>query len=70
MRTFRVNFIKIEKDIDNKTGKEVGRKETSLGSVVLDDYGVSQQTYSLIAKAFRHAGESCQLADKVLVTQL
>jgi hypothetical protein len=44
--------------------KEKGRYLSRVGSVIVDDEGTNDD-FPIIAKAFRHAPESCRYADRV-----
>ena len=68
---YRITFFKIgyEKELDAKGKLVRSGKDEMLGSVVVDDTCVSNET-TLQAYAFRIAPEQCLLADKVSVRKV
>lgn len=69
MKNFKAVFYKVEKELDDK-GKEIGRKYSYLGSVIIDDSNVDNTNLTLIGKAYRHGGSVNLLADKVTLEEI
>ncbi len=69
MRNYKVNFYKVEKELNEK-GKEVNRKYSHVGSVTIDDCNVDNINLTLISKAYRHANNNLLMADKVTVEEI
>lgn len=68
MRNYRVSFFRVEKE-QNEQGKMEKTSESYLGSVVVDDHG-TDNTFTVTAKAFRHAPATFIHADKVKVEEM
>ena len=70
MSDYRVSFFKIgyEKNSDEKGKPIKSGKDDYLGSVVVDDEGMTSGT--ITGKAFRQAPEKCLLADRVKIEKL
>lgn len=69
MANYRVSFFKIERKVNEDTGKsEKTGDEDYLGSVVIDDTGTKE--FSLVAKAFRVCHSTCLYADKTITEKL
>lgn len=66
---YRIEFFKVEKDRDEKGKLKKTGSLSRLGDVVVDDTSVTD-SFPLVSKAFRHASEVCQTADKVVVHRL
>ena len=69
MKNYRVQFVRITKE-NNEKGKPVKTgEEEYIGEVQMDDTGTGKDL-TLAAKAFRRAAESHLMADKVIITEL
>lgn len=68
-RNYKIAFFKIERE-QNEKGKLVKTgKQDYLGSVYVDDNGVDD-SFTLTAKAWRHAPGVCLNADLVKIEQV
>lgn len=67
MTNYKVSFFKIERETD-KDGNEIKKGESFLGSVIVDDHGTDRM--SIVSKAYRHASDAAQTADKVKVEEI
>lgn len=68
MQNFKVSFFKLNREEDDK-GNMVATSKEYVGSVVLDDSHVDENT-SLLALAYRRASPTMQLCDRVEVTRV
>jgi hypothetical protein len=68
-KNYRVLFFKINIEIDKKSGEEIRKEDSFLGSMNIDNNGTSDK-FPLMAKAFRVAPANLALADKLKIEQL
>lgn len=54
-KNYRVNFNKVEREVDKKTNELLGKTYVYVGSVNIDDSNVDGTNLTLVSKAYRHA---------------
>lgn len=69
MNNYKVDFFRREVKKDSKSGEVISKTYQHVGSVTIDDSGIGSQL-TLTSKAFRHASENAQNADRVEIRVL